>query len=648
MEIQTRKAVSTIIIVSVFISVIVFLLAIFIKTRSARVDIKTVNPATIVKLQKFVSDEEFKEYISSSNTSPNLQRMDSFAGSTKAMAPEATLGTPNRVSDTNVQVKGIDEPDIVKTDGKNLFISNQNLIYPMYNKGVSIIENIRFMPVPPPVGETSVISIFPPQEMQKIGNVTETGDLLIDKNNLVVFGNNKITGFNITNPGTPQKSWTMDLEQNYIVTSRALNGKIYAVVRSNTTSGSPCPILFGSLNSTKILIPCREIYHPSIDMPVDSVYTVLAINPSDGSIFNKNTFVGSPGATNVYMSESAIYITYTYSEDFGKFYFDFLKSKAVDLVSTNVISKLEKLANYDISSQSKLTELQLILESYKNTLTQDERLRVENEIQNRMARYLKDRARELETTGIVKLSVSDLSLSANGAVPGHPLNQFSLDEYNGDLRIAVNISPQFYFGQSEPTNDLYILDKNLTLKGYLLDLGVGEQIFSTRFIEDKAYVVTFKQIDPFFVIDLSNPSNPRKSGELKIPGYSSYLDLIDKNLVLGVGQEGQSVKASLFDVSDANNPREVSKYTLDEYWTEVNQNHHAFLLDTKHKVFFLPGGKGGYVFSYSNATLKLVKAVNLISPKRAVYVNDYLYIVGEQEVKAFDENTWSEISNFDY
>jgi len=155
------------------------------------------------------------------------------------------------------------------------------------------------------------------------------------------------------------------------------------------------------------------------------------------------------------------------------------------------------------------------------------------------------------------------------------------------------------------------------------------------------------QTDPFYVLDLSNPNNPLLKGELKIPGYSSYLYPIAKNKVLGIGAENNQVKVSLFDVRDANNPQEISKYNLDEYYSEISQNHHAFLLDAKHQIFFLPGGKGGYVFSYNGDNLTLVKTVADIQAKRAIFINDFLYVVGENKLVVLDENSWEKVKELE-
>jgi len=142
--------------------------------------------------------------------------------------------------------------------------------------------------------------------------------------------------------------------------------------------------------------------------------------------------------------------------------------------------------------------------------------------------------------------------------------------------------------------------------------------------------------------------NLQVKGELKIPGYSSYLHPIEDNLILGIGREGSNVKISLFDVSDATNPQEISKYTLKEYWSEILNNHHAFLLDKKHKIFFIPAGRGGYIFDYSQKNLKLLKAIEIDNPKRAIYIDDYLYIIGEKELVVVDENIWERVNSLEY
>jgi uncharacterized secreted protein with C-terminal beta-propeller domain len=290
------------------------------------------------------------------------------------------------------------------------------------------------------------------------------------------------------------------------------------------------------------------------------------------------------------------------------------------------------------------------MERYYNSLSNDERLRIENEMENRMSDYFKKHKRELEKTGIIKIGLEKFEISANGNIPGRPLNQFSLDEYNGNLRVATTVGEGFwgFGGQRESANDVYVLDENLKILGSVQDLGLTERIYSARFIEDKGYLVTFRQTDPFYVLDLSNPEMPELKGQLKIPGYSSYLHPVTKDKILGIGKEGSNVKISLFNVSDPENPTEIAKYNLDEYWSDILNTHHAFLLDEKHQIFFLPGSRGGYIFSYKDEKLELKRAVSDISAKRAIYINDYLYIIGENKIVILNELNWEKVNEIEF
>ena len=115
-----------------------------------------------------------------------------------------------------------------------------------------------------------------------------------------------------------------------------------------------------------------------------------------------------------------------------------------------------------------------------------------------------------------------------------------------------------------------------------------------------------------------------------------------------MGQEESQVKISLFDVTNPKNPSEVAKYLLDEYWSEVSSTHHAFLLDDRHQVFFLPGGRGGYIFSYKDNVISLVKAVADLAARRAIYINDYMYIVGDDKIVILNETDWETVNQLSY
>ena len=138
------------------------------------------------------------------------------------------------------------------------------------------------------------------------------------------------------------------------------------------------------------------------------------------------------------------------------------------------------------------------------------------------------------------------------------------------------------------------------------------------------------------------------TGELKIPGFSSYLHPLRDNQILGVGQENGKVKLSLFDVSNPSAPLELAKYNLDDYWSEVSSSHHAYQQDAKHQIFFIPGGKGGYIFSYQGNNLRLVKAVATAQARGAVYINDYLYVVSDTGITVLDETAWNTVKELSF
>lgn len=206
-----------------------------------------------------------------------------------------------------------------------------------------------------------------------------------------------------------------------------------------------------------------------------------------------------------------------------------------------------------------------------------------------------------EMTQIYKFDIRnyDIKHVKNASVSGSALNQFSIDEYNGYLRIATTLGS---WGENL-VNQLYVLDESLETKGLLKDIAKGERIKSVRFTGETAYVVTFVQTDPLFVIDLSKPDSPTILGELKIPGYSAYLHPVGQGLVMGVGLDGTEsgtnggLKASLFDVSDPKNPKECGKFVLSvkngqALWEYIDSaaysDHKALCWDNEEKIMYIP------------------------------------------------------------
>lgn len=634
------------------------------------------------KFEKFKSDEELKSYISSTQTNQNypslmmgraemkIAQSDTMALSVPGTAVQDSSSfnqeIPERVSSTNVQVLGIDEPDIVKTNGSELYYSSYfrgpNIIPepPMIlnDSGVSsdvIFEKRMIAPDYISNNSTKSFQIFPTDSMKTISNIPLYGEMVLSKDNLVIFHeeynpSNKrgIYGYDISDPSKPEKKWDIVFKDNtFKVQARLYQKKLYVITRTSTDINKPCPLIPFQLQSQSISIPCTEIYHPLTPVNSDSVYMISRIDVSSGEVEKNISFVGSSGESIVYMSKDSLFITYFYNGDFLKIFNNFIAENS-DIFPSIISQKLIALQGYEISSEAKMTEFNIIMNKYLSSLDQDKRLTFENNLNNRVKDYMKKQSRNLEKTGIVRISVNNLSVEAVGNVSGKPLNQFSLDEYENHLRIATTIGNNSWFGQfggnnTESFSDVYVLNDRLNVVGSVKDLGKTERIYSARFIQDKGYVVTFRQTDPFYVIDLSNPGNPHLSGELKIPGYSSYLHPFTKDIILGIGKENQNVKLSLFQVNDPKNPLEIDKFMMDEYWSEALNNHHAFLVDEQKQIFFIPGSKGGYVFSYKNNKLSLIKAFGGVNAKRAVYVNDILYVVTDNSIIAIDENSWERL-----
>jgi uncharacterized secreted protein with C-terminal beta-propeller domain len=213
---------------------------------------------------------------------------------------------------------------------------------------------------------------------------------------------------------------------------------------------------------------------------------------------------------------------------------------------------------------------------------------------------LRTTTNDFEKTTIHRIHIEDGEIEYNGSgeVPGRVLNQFSMDEYQGYFRIATTSGNNW---EAASQNNLYILDGNLEIIASLEGLAPGEQIYSARFMGERCYLVTFRQIDPLFVIDLEDPYNPEVLGQLKITGYSNYLHPYDETHVLGIGKETvaaeegdftwyQGVKISLFDVSDVANPVEVAKYEIGDRGTDspVLSDHKALLFDKAKNLLVIP------------------------------------------------------------
>ena len=210
----------------------------------------------------------------------------------------------------------------------------------------------------------------------------------------------------------------------------------------------------------------------------------------------------------------------------------------------------------------------------------------------------------------------------------------------------------------------------MNIVGKIEGLAPGEQIYSARFIQEKCYLVTFRQIDPFYVIDVSNPNEPAILGYLKIPGFSGYLHPYNQDHIIGIGKEDSNLKLSLYDVTDVTNPIEKTKYIVDADWSDspVLWDAKAFLFDTlkhllalpvsiNHYRTLIPGSfwQGAYIFSLSiDEGFVLDGTVTHFNPedryetgleiKRILYIEDVIYTVSDSKIKMSNIETIAEIN----
>ncbi len=202
-----------------------------------------------------------------------------------------------------------------------------------------------------------------------------------------------------------------------------------------------------------------------------------------------------------------------------------------------------------------------------------------------------------EKTIIHRLAVSDndITYAASGEVVGTPLNRYSMDEFDGHFRIATSTG-----WMNE--NQVIVLDEELNKVGSVDNIAPGERIYSARFMGEKLYLVTFRQVDPFYVIDLADPANPEILGELKIPGYSDYLHPYDENHIIGLGKEGRKVKISLFDVTNVSDPIELDKMIIEGSYSDSEALHdpHAFLFSKEKNMLVIPMYVNDYKYSYDD------------------------------------------------
>ena len=469
------------------------------------------------------------------------------AGTAQAAADHST---------TNVQYAGIDEPDIVKTDGKRIFAIARGRLHAVDASGdrprvvgslafpetmtptALILSGDRLLVIgtrwtsasgpvatspddvtgreiaPAPRTVISIVDVSDPAAMRVTDRMSTTSDYssarLRDGTVRVV-----LNGAPARYPASYRTGFSGTVE-------RALAAReVRAMPASDWLPSYRLEDATGKPVGDEIPTPCTTVSRPTDGSKDVGTVTVLTIDPARGARpIDQDTVMGAAGTT--MMSEDNLYVTGYDMDDGGR--------------------ATTRIHVFDVSDRNRT--------DYR----------------------------------------------ATGGVEGSLLNQFSMDEHDGVLRVATTRQPSMIAMAEDsmvspaPRTSSDSMVTTLRLNGRRLDeigrvsgLGRGEQIHSVRFIGERGYVVTFRQTDPLYTVDLSDPAHPRTTGELKINGYSAYLHPVDEDHVIGVGQDATDqgrqlgTQVSLFDVSDPESPRRVSNWTAPGAYSEVEWDHHAFL-----------------------------------------------------------------------
>ncbi|ACV64092.1 C-terminal beta- propeller domain-contain secreted protein-like protein [Desulfofarcimen acetoxidans DSM 771] len=573
-------------------------------------------------------------------------------------------------SETNNQVRGVDEADLVKTDGSYIYLVNN--------------------------GKLVILQAYPAQEAKKLTEISFDGrpqEIFIDGDSLLVFGSSAdrqkmfLRKYDIADRKSPLMLQELTCDGNY-VTSRKIGENVYAVIntpvyRYNEATGQNIALPVFTNNGIKKIVQPKEIYY--FDRTDSSYnYSIMASvsMKKDSKNFRSRIYLTGT-SQNIFASENNIYLTGNKSPDY-EFYGEKLYKSLLSLMPEQVQSTInESQASCNTYAQ-RLQILEEIAGEYLISLDYRQASAIEEKINRIVEGYRRDIERENNKTVIYKLAVDagQVVYKCKGEVDGYVLNQFSMDEHNGYFRIATTSQGSWSItGQSPaPKNNIYVLDENMQITGKLLGLAVNERIFSARFMGERAYLVTFRKTDPLFVIDLKDPAFPRVAGELKIPGYSDYLHPYDENHIIGIGKEvverlpGQlsqkqmiiepvsrekGVKIALFDVSNPAAPKEMSKYVVesDNSDSAALHDHRAVLFSREKNLLVLPVSdrlfriaaqqkhdayeqpwQGAYAFKVSlEEGIKLMNKVEHRSEvRRSLYIENVLYTMSDAEIKLND------------
>ncbi|MFA6100175.1 MAG: beta-propeller domain-containing protein [Patescibacteria group bacterium] len=528
---------------------------------TVKVDTSTPQITVGAGVAKFKTCSALKNQIAKAQTSRGMYMMEDSAMPTAGMAQKSAVptsaGTDNAASaadysGTNVQVQGVDEADLVKQDGSYVYHLTKNRLEISRVKPVNKITLVSDTEMDKDVQVTDMY--LQGDRLMLIGNKWEAQiypmplSSVVSRQSSVVspWRGNSITlaqVWNISDRTKPKKIRTVEFDGS-LSSSRMINGVVYFVMNS----WSPWDALSLIPNANN-LVPAYK-------------------DSKSGNTFKPMARCGDVA------------------------YFDPQPSREYLAVASLPIS-----GNGEIKRNVILGSSQTVYASTENLYA------ARQDYNYQPIRDSSDPSTQAsERTVIYKFALKNGSIQyqTNGLVPGRLLNQFSLDEFKGNLRVATTIG-WAWDHENPSTNNLFVLGSDMKTRGKIDGIAPGETIYSTRFAGNRGYIVTFKKVDPFFVLDLSNPDAPTILGKLKIPGFSDYLHPMDDNHVIGVGKNAvdapeqsfawyQGMKLAVFDVTDVNHPKEMWKTEIGDRGTDspALSDHKAFLYSPTKQLLALP------------------------------------------------------------
>jgi uncharacterized secreted protein with C-terminal beta-propeller domain len=559
-------------------------------------------------LKKFNSVDEIKQYIKENvPKAQNAYYTTDITGrmidgavpapvmavqeSVKSSADVSAIAAGTDYSQTNVQVAGVDEPDFVKNDGRYIYIISGNRLvivdaYPAQNADIisetEIEDNVKEIFI---IGDRLVLfstgnSDIPVRTMSESAGGMERVAVMPP-----YYRSNPVTHaaiYDITDRKSPAviKDYTIDGDY---VDARMIGGIVYMLTRENIYAYDDI-VVPAVRESGKVVIEPDVWYFDNPEY--NYVFsTVTALDATTGAEKDAKTFLIGSGNI-LYVSQDAMYVSY---QKWHPVYRTVAGGPQVAVAAEEAV----------VSSGS-AASAPILYEDF-NRMSESEKQAFITEMKSGEQEAIRKREIDQTTTVIHKIAISNGNIAyvANGEVSGYVKNQFAMDEYNGNLRVATTSDVWTNRGQYE-YNNVFVLDGSMKTVGSLTRIAEQEKIYSTRFIGDRLYMVTFKRIDPFFVIDLSTPENPKILGKLKIPGYSDYLHPYDSTHIIGVGKETSTndwggvstrgVKLALFDVSDVEHPKQIDKVEIGESGTDsaALSDHKAFLFDVGKNLLVIP------------------------------------------------------------